>query len=172
MAFRRRAAASDEPPSAAALQAHALRLLGRRELSRHQLRARLLERGAEAAVIDHLLAWLTERGLLDDARVARAYARTAAQVKRRGRDRILRELAQMGIAGDVADAAADEVCGAEAEAGRLDTVLRRRARGRDLGDPAVARSLFSALVRQGFAPEDVRHALQRGRAWDAGVDED
>jgi regulatory protein len=169
-AFRRRAADGDAPLAPADLQAHALRLLGRRELSRHQLRARLLERSPDAGTVEAVLTNLADRGLLDDRRVAAAFARTSSQVKRRGRDRILRELAQMGISGDIAREAVDEVCGDEAEDTKLDTVLRRRARGLDLADPAVTRRLMGALLRQGFEGDDIRRALARARAADPGGD--
>ena len=168
-AFARRPAAEDAP-SGEGLHALALRLLGRREFSRHQLRARLLDTGAPAGDVDATLTALADRGLLDDARVARAYARTAALVKRRGRDRILRELAQMGIAGEVARAAVDEACDPEAEAASLDRALRRRARGADLTDPATARRLFGALLRQGFEADAIREALARARAAGPGDD--
>lgn len=142
----------------------ALRMLGLRELSRHQLRARLLERCADAEAVEAELAQLAERGLLDDARVAAAYARTSSQVKRRGRERILRELAQMGISGEIAQAAVDEACGPEVEAAALDLALRRRARGLDLTDQASIRRVFAGLMRQGFDAEDIRRALSRARA--------
>ncbi len=168
-AFRRRPA-DEDAPSGEALRAFALRLLGRREFSRHQLRARLLDTGASAGDVDATLAALADRGLLDDARVARAFARTASQVKRRGRDRILRELAQMGIDGDVARTAVDEACGPAAEAASLDVALRRRARGADLADPATARRVFAALLRQGFEADAIRRSLARARAADPGDD--
>ena len=43
--------------------------------------------------------------------MARAFARTAATVKRRGRLRVMRELLQMGIRNDVAAEALGEVYG-------------------------------------------------------------
>lgn len=159
----RRAAAGGAPLSPTELRAHALRLLGRRELSRHQLRARLLPRARDAGEVDHLLSDLADRGLLDDARVARAFARTASQVKHRGRDRILRELAQMGISGEVAQAAVDEACGPAGDAVSLELVLARKARGLDLTDPASARRVFGTLLRQGFDADDIRRALARAR---------
>lgn len=153
------------------LRADALRLLGRRELSRHQLRARLVARGAEAGAVEDVIAQLAERGLIDDARVARAHARTAVQVKRRGRDRIRRELAQMGIDEETARAALDEACGSGQESAALDTVIRRRARGIDVSDPAALRRLAGALFRQGFDGDDVRRAIARLRGGGA-ADED
>lgn len=139
----------------------ALRWLGQRELSVHQVRARLGQRTTDAEAIDHAVARLTASGALDDVRVARAYVRTASQIKGRGRDRIARELSVMGIARDTARAAIDECCEPEAESLRLTRALQRRLRGEDLSEPAVSRRLFAALVRQGFSPGEVQRALRR-----------
>src|SRR3954467_10200517 len=75
----------------------ALRLLGRRELSTKELRDRLIDREHPAEEIDRAIERLLETKALDDGRVARAYARTAAGVKGRGRLRVMRELQHMGI---------------------------------------------------------------------------
>ena len=139
-----------------------LRMLAHRELSVRQLRMRLAARTSRADEVEAAIERLRASGALDDERVARAYARTAAQVKGRGRDRILRELDQMGIARSTARSAMDEVCGADEERDRLQRALARRSRGLDPADPAVARKLYAGLVRQGFDPEAVRRALRAG----------
>ena len=61
------------------------------------LRARLLYREHPAAEVEAAIAHLLETRDLDDDRVARAYARTAASVKGRGRLRVMRELSAMGL---------------------------------------------------------------------------
>jgi SOS response regulatory protein OraA/RecX len=66
-----------------------LKMLARRELSVVGVRARLQDRGFQADEIDRAIARLLENGALDDRRVARAYARTAATVKGRGRLRVM-----------------------------------------------------------------------------------
>ena len=76
----------------------ALKLLARRELSEKELRDRLVDRGHPADEINRVVEHLLETKSLDDGRVARAYARTAANVKGRGRLRVMRELSAMGIA--------------------------------------------------------------------------
>ncbi len=159
-----------DPPSGGALRALALRLLGGREFSRHQLRGRLLEAGARPPEVEAVLSGLAERGLLDDARVARSYAHTASRVKRRGRGRILRELAAMGIDGDLARAAVEQACDPDAEAASLEHALRRRAGGGNLAEPAVARRVFAALLRRGFEADAIRRAFARARAADPGDD--
>jgi regulatory protein len=144
-----------------AARADAVRMLARRELSAAQVRERLVRRGHPAAAVDDALAGLRESGMLDDARVARAFARTRAVVKHQGRDRVLRELQAIGISRETAREAADDVFGAMDEQDLLETALERRLRPRTiLSDPAVQRRLYAALVRQGFGPEAVGRAIR------------
>jgi regulatory protein len=144
----------------------AVHMLARRELSVKQVRARLLRRTARADAVESAIERLRATGALDDERVAKAYARTAAHVKGRGRDRILRELAQMGVAPAIARRAVDEVCGPAEERDRLHRALVRRARGIDLREPAAARRVFAALVRLGFDPELVQTAMRASQSGD------
>jgi regulatory protein len=139
----------------------AIRLLARRELSAAQVRERLLRRGHPEHAADEAIVRLQESGLIDDARVARAFARTRATVKRLGRERIVRELHGMGIDRETARSAVDDVFGAVDEAALLETALDRRLRhGVALDDPAVQRRLHAALVRQGFQPGTVGRAIR------------
>jgi regulatory protein len=144
----------------------ALGMLARRELSVKQVRARLLRRTSRTDAVESAIERLRANGALDDDRVAAAYVRTAAVVKGRGRERILKELGMMGIAPATARRAVDDVCGPDEERDRLQRALARRARGLDLRDPAAARRVFAALVRQGFDPERVQAAIRAGRAGD------
>src|SRR5919106_2771689 len=89
----------------------ALKLLARRELSVEELRARLLDRDHTRDEVGAALERLLEAAALDNGRVARAHARTAAGVKGRGRLRVMRELLAMGIANDTAAAAVADVFG-------------------------------------------------------------
>jgi regulatory protein len=140
----------------------ALKLLARRELSVAQLRARLAEREYPAdeisAAIDHLL----ETGALDDTRVARAYARTAAKVKGRGRLRVLRELHAMGIDRQIAAEAVGEVFGDLDERSLVAKAIQKKLRGRTkVNDTSERARLYQYLVRQGFSPALIADALRK-----------
>jgi len=136
-------------------------MLARRELSAAQMRRRLARKGFEADAIEAATARLLGNGSLDDRRVALAAARTHAQVKRQGRDRVARELSALGIDRHVADEALAEVFGALDEAALLEQALDKRLRPRlDVRDPAVQRRLFGALLRQGFDGQAVSRALR------------
>ena len=140
-----------------------VRMLSRRELSVAQVRDRLARRGVEAPVAEAAIARLREAGILNDLRVARAVARTRANVRRQGRSRVIRELAVIGIPRETAERVIAEVFGDLDEESLLDEALERRLRGPvSLADPAVRRRVFAALVRQGFAPNAIMRAM-RGR---------
>jgi regulatory protein len=149
---------SDAKPSA---YLDGLRLLARRELSVAGLRARLEDREHPREEIDAAIAHLLETGALDDARVARAYARTASKVKGRGRLRVARELQVMGIAKDVAAEALGEVFGDLDERALIARALQKKLRGRTkIADRAEYARLYQYLMRQGFSPAAVAIALR------------
>jgi regulatory protein len=140
----------------------ALKLLARRELSLAQVRARLEERDYPtdeiSAAIDHLL----ETGALDDARVARAYATTAAKIKGRGRLRVVRELQAMGIDRQIAAEAVGEVFGDLDERSLVAKAIQKKLRGRTkVKDTGERARLYHYLVRQGFSPALIADALRK-----------
>ena len=141
-----------------------LKLLARRELSVEGVRARLEDRGYSPDDIAEALARLLESGALDDRRVARAYARTAAHVKGRGRLRVNQELLRMGIQKDIAAEALGEVFGELDERTLIDAAIRKKLRGRPAPqDQREQVRLYQFLMRQGFSPAAVASALRRFR---------
>ena len=147
-----------------------LKLLGRRELSVAGLRARLLDRDHPPDEIDAAIAHLLETGALDDARVARAHARTSATVKGRGRLRVMRELHALGIPKDVASEALAEVFGELDERTLIAKALQKKLRGRPrITTTAEHARLYQYLMRQGFSPAAVVAALRKlgGRVEDS-----
>jgi regulatory protein len=138
-----------------------LKLLGRRELSVAGLRARLLDREHPEVEVDAAIAHLLESGALDDRRVARAHARTAAQVKGRGRLRVQHELHEIGIPKDVAAEAIGEIFGDVDERSLIARALQKKLRGRPrVADAAERARLYQYLMRQGFSPAAIRAALK------------
>ena len=142
----------------------ALRLLGRRELSVKELRDRLIDREHPGEEIDRAIEHLLETKALDDARVARAYARTASNVKGRGRVRVMRELSAMGIAKDTASEAVAEVFADVDERGQIAKALQKKMRGRPrIADTAEHARLYQYLMRQGYTPAGISAALRKLR---------
>jgi regulatory protein len=139
-----------------------LRLLGRRELSVKELRARLLDREHPADEVEAAIAHLLETKALDDDRVARAYARTAVNVKGRGRLRVMRELHAMGIANEVVSAALADVFGELDERTLITRALQKKLRGRPrIASVAEHARLYQHLMRQGFSPAASAAALRK-----------
>ena len=128
-------------------------MLGQRELSEAQIRARLARRGCDADAITNALERLKRDRTLDDGRVARAAARLEAGIRRRGPARVRQRLQSMGLADEVIQKAVAEAFEEVDEAALLTAALERRLRGRelaDLDDKARAR-LVRGLVGQGFS---------------------
>jgi regulatory protein len=151
----------------------ALHLLARRELSVDECRQRLLDKDHPAEDVDAAIAHLLETGGLDDARVARAYARTAVNIKGRGRLRVQRELNDKGIPRDVAAAALAEVFGDADERAMVARAIQKRLRGRTtVKDRAESARLYQYLMRQGFTPAAVMAALRKLRSGTRSVDEE
>jgi regulatory protein len=141
-----------------------LRMLAGRELSVEGVRARLEDRGYPPDEIAEAIERLLDSRALDDARVARAFARTAATVKRRGRHRVMRELLQIGISSEVAAEALGEVYGELSERTMIDEALSKKLHGRTkLADQAEYARTYQFLMRQGFSPAGVTAALRRLR---------
>jgi len=154
--------------------AEGLRLLAGRELSEAQVRERLARRQFEPAQIDEAVERLRGSGALDDLRVATAVARTEALVRNRGRFRIRRQLAAIGIDDEVAARALDEVFSAIDEGALLERALARRLHGPRATITAAAefRRLHQHLVRLGFDPEAVTRLLKSRARREAGTEDD
>jgi regulatory protein len=142
--------------------ADAIRLLARRELSVKEMRDRLADREHPADDIERAIEHLLETRALDDGRVARAYARTAANVKGRGRLRVMRELHAMGIARETATEAVADVFADADERALIAKALQKKMRGRPrIADRAEHARLYQYLMRQGFTPAGISAALRK-----------
>jgi regulatory protein len=154
----------------------ALHLLSRRALTAAECRARLADRGHASQQIDAALQHLRDTGALDDDKLARALAQTAADVKGRGRLRIQRELAARGVDHDVAVRAVADVFADRDERTLVNRALQKKLRGRPRpSTPAELARLYQHLMRQGFSPPVVSAAirqLRRGAGAAADRDDD
>lgn len=130
----------------------ALTMLSRRELSESQIRTRLARRDFEDDEIEASVERLRQDGTLNDRRVALSAARLESSVRHRGRARVIQKLRSLGIDGDVAESAVNEVFEEVDEGALLDRALERRLRGKtpkDLDDKGRAR-IVRGLAAQGF----------------------
>lgn len=134
-------------------------MLGRRDYTRAELLDKLTERGYTAEDIEAVLADLAERGLVDDRRVAAAHVRTAANVKRRGRVRIARELTARGLDRDAVEAAMRDLDPADEASAIRKVLLAKRWPAR----PSLKdrQKMFRHLMGRGFTADAISKALGR-----------
>ena len=149
-----------DPASVEAAKKRALWLLDKRDYSRAELKKKLTEKGFEDAAADAALDRLSELGYVDDARYAPIVVRHYA-AKGYGARRVRQELGRRGIPKDFWDAALAEMPEQEESVDRL---LRARLRGADLTDRAALKKASDALVRRGYAWDEITAAIERLRA--------
>ena len=140
----------------------ALTLLSRRELSEAQVRTRLARKQFEDDDIEAAIERLRQDGTLNDRRVALAAARLESTVRHRGRARVIQKLRTLGIDGDLAASAVNEVFAEVDEGALLDRALTRRLRGqtpKELDQKARAR-VVRGLAGQGFAIDAILKRLR------------
>lgn len=142
-----------KPPETA--EASAIRLLGRRDYSRSELRRKLIGKGFSPGEVDEVLTQFDARGLLNDWKLAQRLAGYYSGGKLWGPQKLLQKLVQRGIPVGMAREAMER----EEESGkaleRLRAILRNKLKGRD--------SLsLSVREKHGLA----NHLRQRGYGWD------
>lgn len=149
----------------------ALRLLGHRPRSRVEIRRALERRGSSGPTVDRTIAWLDERGYLDDRAFGEAFVRDRLRLRPRGTAALVAELRRKGVDEGTARAAIAAVLEAEA---MTESALARRAAAewarrnarllRDASrDPerrrVARRRLYGHLSRRGFPPDPIRAAV-------------
>ena len=134
----------------------AIELLSRREHCAAEIRARLLARFGKEAPVEPELERLLAEGLLSDARFADTFVR-AHRNKGHGPLRILRDLAQRGVASELAEAAVD------ARSRDWHELARAWKERRFGAQPPASAGEWQRVARQlqqrGFMPEQIRYAL-------------
>jgi regulatory protein len=153
--------AADTQPSA---YLDALHLLSRRALTAAECRDRLLARQHSTDTVDAAMAHLLDTGALDDRKLALAHARTAVEIKGRGRLRVVRELQARGVDKEIAAEAVAEVFGEKDERSLVARALQKKLRGRPRpANAAEYARLYQYLMRQGFTPAVVVDTLRKLR---------
>lgn len=141
----------------------AIRLLSRREYSRHELVERLAAKGHEPAAIGECLDDLAERGLQSDARFAESFVRSRIQ-RGQGPMKIRVELERRGLDREQVSAAfAEGEPAGEPDwfALACDALARRFSSPGETPRERARRERF--LAGRGFAFEQVRYAMEH--AW-------
>ena len=149
----------------------ALARIGRRDMSAGMLRQRLRKAGYADPDIDHALAWLDERGLIDEAAFADAVIREATRGKPAGEVLLRQKLREKFISDDaIAAALIRNRPERDALQDAADTFARQQARQMHRLAPDVRRRrLYGRLARRGFSPDVVRAAMEAADADAAGA---
>jgi regulatory protein len=148
-----------DPPRARAV---ALDLLSRKAWTRRDLSARLVRRGASAALATVVVADLEVRGHVDDRAFALAWVESRAWGRGLGSRRLREELGAKGVARPLVDEALRDAGVLDDEEARARAVALRRVGALKRGTPAeVGRRLHGYLVRRGFPPDVVRRVMRQ-----------
>ena len=145
----------------------ALRILGYRWNSEHELRRKLASKRFEDDVIDTTIARLRDEKWLDDDRFAEAFVRNSA-MKRHGRGRVRGALRAAGVDAESADRAIREHLDPEKEREGLEAACAKRIRvltrkhGPQFLDSDEGRNKLTVwLLNQGYDAALVHAAVQR-----------
>ena len=134
-----------------------------RARSAQELTRWLAKKGCDPEHAGAAVAQLTSLGLVDDAALARSFARSRAVGRGMSRRRIQAELARRGVARDLVDAAIVEVMLDEGldERTLAEAAARKKLRSLARCAPIVRRRrLAGFLGRQGFPPGLIRDLLR------------
>jgi regulatory protein len=138
-----------------ALWAYALRVLGQRSHSAHELRQKLALRAENPAVLQEILAKLREYGFADDAAFSETFASSRLNNQGFGKQRILRDLQAKRVPATVAGQAVERTFAGTDEKDLANQFLVRKYRGKDLAaflkEEKNVASAFRRLRTAGFS---------------------
>lgn len=141
---------------------HALRVLSHRAIGRLELRRRLLRlKKWDDPIVDAVLDDLQRLDYVNDARMARQSAETAAQRKRHGRNRALADLLKRGVDRETARHAVETTYEAtDSMAMARELANKHLPRLLRLPPEVARRRLFGVLLRRGHDYETVRPVVE------------
>ena len=131
-------------------------LLSRRDHSTSELLQKLRQKGFDPEAAQAAADKLTDCGYLDDRRFAETYAAELVRSKGFGKRRITTELFRKGVPRDIIDEVLDAL---ELPENALPDLIARKY-ARNLTTEKGVRRTFDALVRMGYAPGEIKVALQ------------
>jgi len=139
----------------------AINSLARRAYSVYEMRTYLERRAEDKDIVKSVLDRLKQLDYLDDARYARQFVRTRAELRKQGAFRIARDLRARGVPDRHIDAALAERSTESDEGAVVRSRLERRIKSLrgPLDDRRLA-SLYRSLLRAGFPADTIRRELK------------
>lgn len=153
----------------------ALHLLSYRPRAEQELRSRLRSKEFPPALVEWCLGVLAEQGLIDDHAFASAFVRSRIRLRPRGRFRLVQELRQKGVSGEVAEQAIGETFNDEETSERALACEAARGwltrQGSTLAESMAStersrererarQRLHAFLSRRGFGPDVVQAGIE------------
>ena len=141
----------------------AVRYLGMRPRSTHEIRDHLHRKGYSPETVETAVGGLTERGYLDDLAFARWWAENRAQFQPRGPYLIRQELRRKGVPSATIDetlAEQAETVDTDAQALALARTKLRSFHKNSLEPDVITRRLSGLLARRGYGYNIVRTVLK------------
>ena len=140
----------------------AARMIGRRALSKQELKQRLCRRGVREEDAQAAAAWLEEIGALDEKNYAELLVRQYSRMGY-GPARLREELYRHGLPRTLWDEALAQAPAAEE---LIFPLVEKKLRGKPCG-PEELRKLSDMLQRRGFSRGDIRSCLRSyGGEWE------
>jgi len=131
----------------------AYKLLSYRDRSEKEIIDRLLLKGFSRGIAEDAVAFLNNKGFINDRKTAESFRRYAVENKGLGRKGVVQYLVNRGIPEDIAEETAGE------ESDYLDTAKRivekRLVLVKDCDAGTVRRRLWGLLLRRGFTGETI-----------------
>jgi regulatory protein len=154
-----------EPFDLDALMNYAVRALSGHAMSTGELRTRLQRRAADASDVDKVIEKLKEAKALDDRRFAEYYATARLENQGFGKSRVLGDLRQRRVAGDLAQSVVERTFEGTDEVDLIEQFLARRYRAVELpkylADDKHLVSAFRRLRVAGFSAAAAIRVLKR-----------
>ncbi|MBN1836122.1 MAG: regulatory protein RecX [Spirochaetales bacterium] len=141
----------------------ALDLLARRSHSQRELELKLAQRGFSAIHVQRAMAWLAERGYLDDRGFAREWVERRVARHPEGRPALVAGLRRRGVSREIAEEVVAAECSADAERAAARAALARLMRrgGGGAGDADAEEGRGDADGLEAAEVERLRRALRR-----------
>jgi len=137
-------------------------ILSRKDYSKKELIRKLCDRGIPEDAAETAARYMEEHGYQNDLRYALRLAELAKQTY--GEKRVTQILYQHGINRETAKEAIERTFpddGIPDEEEKLDRILSRAAKGKDLSDPAQRHKIFAKLARLGYGSSEISAAFSR-----------
>lgn len=141
----------------------ALRALERRSFAKRDLHRRLVLKGHLPDLAEAAVERAEAAGYLDDAKYAQMYV-ASRSARGRGAARLRRELAQLGVARELIDAALTDLSASNpsAEREQIEAIIaRKRPQLEGLPPYQARRRLLAVLARRGYTGSLVRDLVRR-----------